>query len=110
MAFFYADDSLLASPHLAQIQEYLDVLKVLFVRFILRTNMKKIGYDLPAMSHGRPTLVGGIWVDYYGRRPVVPGLPKGEVLMPGLLCRPDGRFNGGAPSVPAQDCLGGTLG
>ena len=40
-AFFYADDSLLASPRISWIQEDMDVLAGLFDRVCLHTNVEK---------------------------------------------------------------------
>ena len=61
------------------------------------------------MLYGRPTLGGSVRSEDDGRMHVVPGLPKGEVLLPALLFRPGGRVTGFAPPLPEQYWPGATV-
>ena len=68
------------------------------------------GDDMLAVLHGQPELVGCVLAADDGRRPVVTVPSKVEGPLTVLLCRPYGQVTGGAPSVPEQYWLWGTVG
>ena len=103
-AAFYMDGGLLNYPQTEQLREDLVILTGMFNRVRLSNNVEKmVGTTLT-------TLVGGVWTEDDGRRPVVLGPPKVEGPLIGLLYGTGEQVNGEAPPVPERYCLGGTVG